>query len=652
MAAQDVVLLCGQPWNGHFWQEFNAGDFSRRSLVAMEAATGRVLWSGRKGYRSRPLIVGDTVIAEPWAYELRTGAPRERLHPLTATSSNWQFSRPGHHCGNISACANGLFFRSGSAAYYDLRGDYGTVHFGGQRPGCWINCIPANGVVLMPEASSGCVCNYSLHCTTVFAERRAPRSWGTYSAAGAMLPVRRLALNLGAPGDRRDGDGLLWLAYPRPGDGRLVLPLRFAAEFAPEGGNVRGIPLAAADPQAVDWIDGCGARGLTRLRIPVLGEADGTALYTVRVRLRSASTARPGDCVLGLSLQDKRVADRLDLAAAASGPGRVLVQEFRGVRATGAIDLAIAGPAAPAAAAPPAPGEPRPPPPPPPPWLVTAVDVVCEHVLHTGLAVPALWVNDTTPDGRLEIQSSNRTAAPFRGTLRVTCAAPLAVEPAEQAVVLEPEETRAFPLTVRVSAKGAAATVPTRVALVRPDGTVEVERTTTIEYLASRGRLAVTPLADAQVQKATPVRNYGPQTTLGVDGGTTQFEDSGHTLAFLRFPVQTPGKPVSARLRLYVPEGGHPQSLDSGTVRLAEGAWEEATLTYANMPKPGAQVADLGKVDQAVWAERLLEVDLAGRQVLDLVIVPRGNDGATYDSREGPNKPQLVIDYEAPPAAP
>jgi len=641
MAAQEVVLLCGQPWNGHFWQEFYAGDFSRRSLVAMDAATGRVLWSGRKGYRSRPLIVGDTIVAEPWSYDLHTGAPRQRIHPLTASPSDWQFSRPGHHCGNISACANGLFFRSGSAAYYDLRGDYGTVHFGGQRPGCWINCIPANGVVLMPEASSGCVCNYSLQCTTVFTERRTPRAWGTYSAAGAALPLRRLALNLGAPGDRRDDAGQLWLAYPRPSDGRMVLPLKFSAEFAPGGGNVRGVGLPADAPQATAWIDSCAARGLTRLRIPALGEADGTALYTVRVHLRSDPTARAGDCLLDISLQDAKVATGLDPVTAAGGPSRVLVREFPGVRATGALDLALAGPAAPAA------GTATPP---PPPWLVTAVEIVCEKVLHVGLGLHPVLVNNATPVGRLEVQSANRTDAPFRGTLRVTVPAPLEADPAEQTVEVPVDEARTFPVTLRVTTKGPAAAVPARVALVRPDGTVECERSTTVEYLADRGRVTVTPVADAHVQKGTPVKNYGPAPALGVDGGATAMEDSAHTLAFLRFPVQTPGKPLGATLRLFVPEGGHPQSADSGTIRLAEGAWEEGTLTYANMPRAGAQVADLGKVDQAAWAERALQVDLTGRSVLDLVIVPRGTDGATYESREGINKPQLVIEYEAPPA--
>ena len=41
--------------------------------------------------------------------------------------------------------------------------------------------------------------------------------WGVYGGDGKTpLPVQHLALNLGAPGDRRDAHGKLWLGYPRP----------------------------------------------------------------------------------------------------------------------------------------------------------------------------------------------------------------------------------------------------------------------------------------------------------------------------------------------------------------------------------------------------------------------------------------------------
>jgi len=35
-----------------------------------------------------------------------------------------------------------------------------TRNFGGMRPGCWINALPAGGLVLVPDASASCSCSY------------------------------------------------------------------------------------------------------------------------------------------------------------------------------------------------------------------------------------------------------------------------------------------------------------------------------------------------------------------------------------------------------------------------------------------------------------------------------------------------------------
>ena len=40
------------------------------------------------------------------------------------------------------------------------------------RPGCWINIIPVGGMVLVPEAGSGCSCEYSIHASMGFLPRK------------------------------------------------------------------------------------------------------------------------------------------------------------------------------------------------------------------------------------------------------------------------------------------------------------------------------------------------------------------------------------------------------------------------------------------------------------------------------------------------
>jgi len=161
----DVLLLCMTPWNGHFNEEFKAGKFSRRSIIALSAKDGKDLWSGHLGYRSRPLVVGDTLYAEPWAYDLRTGKPRMNR------GKKWEMFRPGHHCGCMAAAPHLLMFRSYTLAFYDLIKKNAITNFGGLRPGCWINFIAANGLMLVPEASSGCVCPFPIQCTVVLHHR-------------------------------------------------------------------------------------------------------------------------------------------------------------------------------------------------------------------------------------------------------------------------------------------------------------------------------------------------------------------------------------------------------------------------------------------------------------------------------------------------
>lgn len=36
------------------------------------------------------------------------------------------------------------------------------------RSGCWINMIPAGGLLLVPEASSGCTCNFAVQTSLAF----------------------------------------------------------------------------------------------------------------------------------------------------------------------------------------------------------------------------------------------------------------------------------------------------------------------------------------------------------------------------------------------------------------------------------------------------------------------------------------------------
>ena len=152
-------------------------------LWAFDAKTGQLIWHREQDNRKRqggihgeqtlhPVLVGGMVIAEPYAYHLATGKPVE----------GWKFSRGGGGCGTLSASAHQLFFRAGNPAMFDLGTRTLSKLTRVSRPGCWINILPVGGMVLIPEASSGCTCGYPIQASFGLVPRR-PRP-GSRDAPG------------------------------------------------------------------------------------------------------------------------------------------------------------------------------------------------------------------------------------------------------------------------------------------------------------------------------------------------------------------------------------------------------------------------------------------------------------------------------------
>lgn len=274
MYSDGYLVLCGANANGHYWKQFLSGQFETRKLVVLDAKDGREIWSKNANYMNRPAVVGGDIFAEPWAFNLATGEPKKRVHPVTGEDSDWRFSRPGHHCGVITATPNMMFFRSGFIGYYDLYNDSGTKHFAGQRLGCWVNAIPGNGLVMIPEASAGCVCQFSIAATVVMEPKTESKSWGIFSAVGESTPVRHLAINLGAPGDHMDAARKSWFGFPRPSSrGRLEYEFDIKPEFVEGGGwiseNQDGAKFQHCDQP---WLFASGARGLKHFESKLLDE--------------------------------------------------------------------------------------------------------------------------------------------------------------------------------------------------------------------------------------------------------------------------------------------------------------------------------------------------------------------------------------------
>lgn len=340
MYNKGMLLLCGANANGHYWQQFMAGDFSRRRLVALSAKDGYKVWAKDGNYRSRPIIVGEQVIAEPWSYDLATGDQKMRKHPLTGEQVPWSIMRSGHHCGMISAAPNMLLFRSGFTSFYDLEKDSGTRHFAGHRTGCWINSIAANGLVMIPESSAGCVCLFSISSTIVLEPREPRNDWSIISSVGNVSPVKTMALNLGAPGDRRSASGTVWLGYPRPRPSRetsLDLPLDVKLKFHSSGHyhSMNARANSMENTQA-GWLYTSQAISFSRCDLPLIGKGDKAATYTVKLHFAEldSNVNKAGQRIFDVSIQGKPVLSGVDVFAESGGLNTAIIKEIPGISVT------------------------------------------------------------------------------------------------------------------------------------------------------------------------------------------------------------------------------------------------------------------------------------------------------------------------------
>jgi len=138
----DVLLETYQP------SRFSLDSEKGGRMAAFRASTGEPLWDVAAKYESRPILNDKTIYAQPSAWDL-----------LTGKQLPFRFQR-SYGCGILSSSARMLVFRSATIGYFDLEGDKALRNYGGIRPGCWVNAVPAGGMILLADAASWCTCSY------------------------------------------------------------------------------------------------------------------------------------------------------------------------------------------------------------------------------------------------------------------------------------------------------------------------------------------------------------------------------------------------------------------------------------------------------------------------------------------------------------
>ncbi len=167
---EHIVYLC---YADEVLVAFGTMNHKRRiwqRLTAMDARTGGVLWrrandtfwgfNGSHGEQERhPVLLNGTIYAAAHAYDLRTAKERP----------NWKYNYRRRGCGTVTASDACLFYRDANPVLLDLATGKETHLTHVTRPGCWVNIIPACGLVVVPEGSAGCTCGYPIQASLALA---------------------------------------------------------------------------------------------------------------------------------------------------------------------------------------------------------------------------------------------------------------------------------------------------------------------------------------------------------------------------------------------------------------------------------------------------------------------------------------------------
>ena len=314
----DVLLQAGSSYRDR------AKDEADKGMVAYRASDGKILWKDlAKDYDGPCLLLRDKIITN--------GGGGFELDLLTGVKTGWNYKRM-YGCNTAIGSQNLLTFRSGAAGFCDLAGDSGTGNIGGFRSSCTANLIVADGVLNAPDYTRTCSCAYQNQSSLALIHMPKAEQW---MFSNLSSPPPEFAVNLGAPGDRRGPDGMMWFDEPSVGGNSPNLPVRI------EGKSLRSVrhhmSRIADGGEAFSWVASSAVVGIENLKQQVPQGKQ----FTVRLHFAELEGLEPGERVFDVLIQGTHVLKSFDIAHEAGGPLRSIVKEFTGISTDGTIELSF-----------------------------------------------------------------------------------------------------------------------------------------------------------------------------------------------------------------------------------------------------------------------------------------------------------------------
>jgi hypothetical protein len=145
--------------------------------------------------------------------------------------------------------------------------------------------------------------------------------------------------------------------------------------------------------------------------------------------------------------------------------------------------------------------------------------------------------------------------------------------------------------------------------------------------------------ADARVEAGSATSNYGTSNILKVDSSPA-------IESYLRFTVAgVSGSVLDAKLRLYVGSNG---TSNGPAVYTTDASWPETAITWNTRPSLGSTiVANVGATGTNGWVEYDVTSAVTGNGAYSFALVGESSDDVTFESRQGNNRPELVLTLAA-----
>lgn len=659
-----VVVIASESDADKGWGVWNSGSYQGRAITAIDGKEGTLLWYKFTDHRTRPVIVGDTIHAEPWAYDLHTAEKKTRIHPITGESADWAWCRPDKQCGIFSASRHFLFGRNKGFGYHDLSGDQGLFTFWHSRSNCHVDHVSGGGLMIKPPQAIYCKCPWSLPFTVAMGHvSNEPVAAPQFAQPGRTLPVKHLRIDFGANGDRKDASGNLWLSSQRRLNHKLLLgyDLRMLNY---EGGSEyrRSSQYTEIRGAKVPFVFASAALGLQRCILPIARPEDGPGTYQVRLGFAALPGDQAGQRVFDVLLNGKLVLKSFDPYAAAGGLDHAVWREFSvDLDTTLILDLRpVTAPTSSASL----------------PFL-NALEVLRKSIKTPSLNLPeSIWLNETKPEMPLVIKMANLSEQTFSGSLKLSTPKGIELSGQDNAVFeLLPGERREFNLNLAGSPVTPPGIHQLKATLIDKQETPIMERAVVVEWLAKLERKTLRggsrcvrqePLQQLWNQRMRPNTHWE---SLDLTNGFLTPHDGGAAANYLWFHIpqelrNVTFQKISLRLHrhpaaerlleaLSVPQRS-PESHPSGIIKRLPGPpWPDWNkVTFENRPQPSGTAQALSPTTRSPDE---FEAIIPGEHLftnespdLYLSLDSSALRASAYWTERSPDPnraPQLVIDY-------